>query len=166
MLYFVIFERCRENGSWKFSPQKESIFLLWLCVMTNAEKKNNGEYEETQCLKSESGQRTQLSVKAEFRRNMMGGCSFYLLYIRLFSSFCLTQDDYSDMYVQHLYLGSFYRAAGIYIWPLSSLKAGLGINSVPLQEEAGSTSPSCSFLLTHQVSALFFMKNRSFFLFS
>ena len=56
---FCMFESCWENGSSKFSSQKERIFLLWLCVMTNAEKKKNGEYEEKQCLKSESGQRTQ-----------------------------------------------------------------------------------------------------------
>ena len=32
---------------------------------------------------------TELSMKTEFRRNMMGECSSYLLYIRLFGSFCL-----------------------------------------------------------------------------
>ena len=36
---FYIFESSWENGSSKFSSQKERIFLLWPCVMTNAEKK-------------------------------------------------------------------------------------------------------------------------------
>lgn len=56
---FYIFESSWENGSSKFSSQKERIFLLWPCVMTMLKKKKNGEYEEKQCLKSESGQRTQ-----------------------------------------------------------------------------------------------------------
>lgn len=55
---FCMFESC-----WRMDLQsshcKRKNFLLWLCVMTNAEKKKNGEYEEKQCLKSESGQRTQ-----------------------------------------------------------------------------------------------------------
>ena len=46
---FCMFESCWENVSSKFSSQKERIFLLWLCVMTNAEKKKNGEYLTDLC---------------------------------------------------------------------------------------------------------------------
>lgn len=88
-------------------------------------------------------------------------CTYHLF--RIFHlKFGLPQHDYSDTCLQHLYVRLFYRAIGISVWQLPSLKVFWEISAVPLQWEAESTSPPWAFFLPSGFF-LFFLKSHCSF---